>query len=237
MQTSRILRRPLSALLPLVFLLLASTIVGSAQTVINSLPYTISAAGDYVLGSNLNSSQTSGALITVNASNVTIDLQGHYLLGPASYSNQVVYGVYATERANVTIRNGTISQCFYGVFLTGNGNASTTNNLNQAVDNLRVSHAAVGIYLNNAPASTLTNCKLSQITLYGILVGGAGVTVQGCVFSQIGTGGIVLDTGSFAHQNTVSNAYYGIYGGKYQDNLTYGCTTSFAGGTDAGGNN
>ena len=63
-----------------------------------------------MLGSNLNSAQTGGNLITVNASNVTIDLQGHFLTGSTDPNSSAV-GIYANERANLTIRNGPISHC------------------------------------------------------------------------------------------------------------------------------
>ncbi len=175
--------------LTLVLTLAATSLIGvtaTAQTVINSLPYTITTAGEYVLGSNLSSPLTSGNLITVNASNVTLDLQGHYPSGPTSASSNSVYGIYASERANLTVRNGTVSHCYVGVGLTGNGDASTTNNLNQAVDGLRVSHCKFGISLSVAPGSTVTNCKVTQISADGINVDGAGSTVQGCVLSQIG---------------------------------------------------
>ena len=101
-----------------------------------------------------------------------------------------------------------------------------------------------GIGLLYAPASTVTNCKVSQISgYYGILVEGTGATVQGCTVSQIngGSGGngtaIVLSAGSVARQNTLSSTLYGVYGGKYQDNLTTDCTYPVSNGTDAGGNN
>ena len=161
MQSASIFRRHLFTLLPLA-LLLASAAVSFAQTVITSLPYTITAKGLYVLNGDLSSSQTSGSLITVAASNVTIDLQGHYLSGPASYgssyTNDSFYGVYPYERANVTIRNGTISHCRDGNYLTGNGNDNTTNNLGQILDSLRVNHCVVGILLEHAPGSRVTNC-------------------------------------------------------------------------------
>ncbi len=235
MQTSALLRRPLAALLPLA-LLLASVVATSAQTVINSLPYTITVAGDYVLGGNLSVSQQTSNLIQVNASNVTIDLQGYYLSGPANYSSVYYSGIYAYERANITVRNGTISHCQCGVFLDGNTTAASTNNLNQTIDGLRISHCVEGIILNTAPGSTVTNCKLTQIDGYGMHVLGAGSTVQSCFLSQIGTTGIYLGAGSFARQNTISTANTGIAFGLYQDNLASGCPYPFYQGTNGGGN-
>ncbi len=252
MQTSPLRCRLLYALLPLLAVLgfFASPRSVAAQavpplfvirqppeTVITSLPYTIAKPGLYVLNEDLSSSLSSGNLIMVNADNVTIDLQGHSLPGPAGYSNEVVYGIYAQEHASVTVRNGTLSHCYFGVYFLGTGSASTTNNLNQVVDSLRVTHCVAGIVLNTAPGSRVTNCQVTQMDSDGIAISGPGGTVQGCVVNQVGGTGIQLGVGTLARQNSIANAYYGILEGKYQDNLTSGCTTPFAAGTDAGGNN
>lgn len=74
---------------------------------------------------------------------------------------------------------------------------------------------------------------------YAIYCYGAGETIQGNVVSNvIATYGYgVFANGCFTRQNTISNAAYGVHGGKYQDNLTLGCTTPLSSGTDAGGDN
>jgi hypothetical protein len=54
------------------------------QTIINSMPYTITAPGNYVLGSNLIYSSASNAAITIISSNVTLDLGGHFLYYPGT---------------------------------------------------------------------------------------------------------------------------------------------------------
>lgn len=217
-----------------------------AQTVIDSLPYTITANGTYVLNGNLNSSQTSGNLISINASNVTIDFQGHYIAGAVNNTSQTTVGISASERSNLTIKNGTIAYCSIGILIGGDGSA-TTNSVDHQIDNMRVTYCYyVGIYLSNNPATRVTNCQVSQGGFtgangaYGIAAIGAGATIEGNVVSSI-TGtpstGILAGTGSFVRQNTVSNATTGVSGGKYQDNLTANCTTTYTGGIDAGGNN
>jgi hypothetical protein len=67
-------------------------LVGHTQTVIHSLPYTITASGNYVLGANLSYSPSgfTGA-ITINQSNVTIDLNGHYISNPVANSAFAIY--------------------------------------------------------------------------------------------------------------------------------------------------
>lgn len=241
------LRRSLIALASVIFLSgVAAT--SQAQTVISSLPYTISAGGVYVLNSSLNSSQTSGNLITINASNVTIDFQNHYIAGPVGNTTQSTYGIYATERSNLTIKNGTVAYCNTGIVITGN-NTATTNNVDHQIDNMRVTYCySYGINLSYAPASRITNTQVSQIgsttatSPVGINVNGAGVTVSSCTISNMliasgGTSrGIYTDPGDFVRQCTVYSATNAIQLGIYQDNLASATTTAFSGGTDGGGN-
>ncbi len=220
-----------------------------AQTVITSLPYTITAGGTYVLNSNLSSTATSGSLITINASNVTIDFQEHYITGPAaSLTTTTAYGIYAYERSNLTIRNGTVAYCSQGIFINGNSSANT-NNVDQQITNMRVTYCSTyGINLDEAPSSVISGCQVSQIgtsssgLAVGINIDGAGTVVQGCTVSNVTsssateTYGIFSDAGSFTRQCQVSSANYGIADGIYQDNLASAVTTAFSGGTDGGGN-
>ena len=235
-------------LLTLALALAATSLLGGAatvhaQTVITSLPYTITATGAYVLNGNLSSSQTSGNLITVNASNVTIDFQGHFISGAVGNTSQT-YGIYASERSNLTIKNGTIAHCQTGIEIDGN-NTATTNSVNHQIDNLRVTYCySTGIFIYYGPGSRISNCQVSQTgfsgtsSAYGIIVYGASTLIQNNVVSNVtANNSIGIISAGFSRQNVVSGASYGVYGGKYQDNLTSGCTTPFNGGTDAGGNN
>jgi hypothetical protein len=77
------------------------------QTIINSLPYNITAPGTYVLGANLNYQSAAGAAITIVSSNVTLDLGGHYLYYPGTPTSNV--GVYVHNAGNVIIQNGIIA--------------------------------------------------------------------------------------------------------------------------------
>jgi hypothetical protein len=83
---------------------------------INSVPYTISVPGDYILERNLQS--TAPTLIMIAASDVTLDLNGHTL---------VVRGQYAIhiEGYNVVVKNGSIREtpgAVAAILDTGNGN-------------------------------------------------------------------------------------------------------------------
>jgi hypothetical protein len=62
------------------------------QTVINSVPYHISAPGIYVVGSNLSYSSSAGGAIVIANHNVILDLGGHYLFNPTASNSSI--GVY-----------------------------------------------------------------------------------------------------------------------------------------------
>src|ERR1700692_1755414 len=79
----------------LISVLIASGSLTHAQTTINSLPYTITAPGTYVLGTSLNYGGISGSAIQINASNVTVDLNGHYINNTAGPRTQTS-GIIAT---------------------------------------------------------------------------------------------------------------------------------------------
>ena len=221
-------------------------VAAHAQTVISSLPYTIASSGLYVLNGNLNGTQTSGNLITINASNVTLDFQNHYIAGAVGNTSQTTTGVYASEQSNLIIKNGTIAYCATGIDLEGNGSA-TTNSVDHQVDNMRATYCySTGIYINNGPASRITNCQVSQTgytgasQAIGIYAQGGGITIQGNAVSTVTASagyGIAAGNGVFVRQNTIYSATYGVRAGKYQDNLTYACSAAFGNGTDAGGNN
>ena len=219
-----------------------------AQTVISSLPYTITAPGNYVLSGNLSSTQTYGNLIEIDASAVTLDLQNYRISGPANTIDQSTCCIYSYGNSNVTVRNGTIVNCAFGIVFQGDP-ASTNDNVNEQIDNVRVANCnIIGIDLEYAPSSRVTNCQLAQIgapnssATIGINVNGPAVTIQGNSISNIsGTGGtatycIYVDPGTFVRSNQLSGATFGVEGGIYQSNLADNCTTSFDGGVDGGNN-
>ena len=70
-----------------------------APTIINSVPYTISASGYYQLGANFQVTNTSGNIITIAVSNVTLDFGGHFISGPTNaVGTSTLFGVNANTR-------------------------------------------------------------------------------------------------------------------------------------------
>jgi hypothetical protein len=85
-----------------------------------SLPYTISAQGNYCLIQNLSTAITSGNAITVNSDFVNIDVKGFKIGGGGAGPGTRANGVYALNHKNITIKNGNIRGFFRAVFLEDN---------------------------------------------------------------------------------------------------------------------
>src|SRR6476646_1834561 len=216
-------------------------------------PMTITAPGYYRLTKNIVSSALTGNIITIQQHNVTIDFNSFFIVGPTNTANTVV-GVRANEFGNITIKNGTIAFCQVGIQFDGNGSA-TTANVNQSVENMRFSKCwSNGVYFpHSSPGSAVSNCLFSQIggstagtfvssvAIYGTS-GDPTILVRDNIVNKV-TGSSGFPSSSFgiafafAVRNSIANANTGIFGGKYQNNLTSGCATPFTSGTDAGGNN
>ncbi len=82
-------------------------------------PTTITRPGVYQLQNDIV--VQSGVALTIAASDVVIDLNGHSLVGPGS-ANTTSIGIWASNRDRITIRNGTIDNFFYGVYLSDSAN-------------------------------------------------------------------------------------------------------------------
>src|ERR1700730_469172 len=216
--------------------LLLLTIVGHTQTVINSVPYTITAPGNYVLGASLTFSPASGNAISVNAHNVTIDLNGHYLYNPAFAANSA-NAIYSNNKGNITVRNGQIIGFNVGVYL--DNPSSGPLNAGHIVESVRLTDCGVGIFLTSGTTSVFQNNQIGTTVAgnYGIaLASGGGNRVVGNVISGYSPGavGIISNGGNYLEGNTLSNCATGIFmaaGDKYRANTTLNCATAFSGGT------
>jgi hypothetical protein len=214
--------------------LLLLTIAGHSQTVINSVPYTITASGTYILGSDLTFFPTSGTAITVNTQIVTIYLNGHYIHNPAGAANSA-YAIYSDNKANITVKNGEIVGFYVGVYLD-NPSAGTLNSGN-LVESIRMTNCTFGIFLTRGAASVFQNNQISTTVAGSEGIGffaGGGNRVNGNVVSGYSSSsGIASNGGNYIDENTVSSCSTGISMAgtdKYRFNTTFNCTTSFSGG-------
>ena len=233
-------------LAPAALLAIAST--ASAQAVINSVPYTISVSGKYVLGGNLIGATANQNAIRINAPNVILDLNGFFVSGPGNTPSSTIAVIFVSDVGNVTIRNGTVANNAYGISFGGSGNAR-----NYLVENVNFTNTyQFGLnFASNAPGSIARNNSISEIggttaganfNVYGIRSNG-GVRIENNTINEVtatGTGisyGIFAATGDFSIGNTISSCAVGINAGKYKDNLTSGCATAFQNGAAVGFNN
>ena len=188
--------------------LLLLTIVGHTQTVINSVPYTITAPGNYVLGASLTFSPASGNAISVNAHNVTIDLNGHYLYNPAFAANSA-NAIYSNNKGNITVRNGQIIGFNVGVYL--DNPSSGPLNAGHIVESVRLTDCGVGIFLTSGTTSVFQNNQISTTLASGSegigFFSGGGSQVSGNVVSGYSSGsGISSGGGNYIDGNTLSNS-------------------------------
>ena len=226
--------------------LFAAASTASAQTVINSVPYTITASGKYVLGNNFVTASANQVAITINAPNVVLDLNDFFVSGPGNSTtiNQTVISV--GNVSNVKIRNGTVANNGFGIYFFPGANS-----INHLVENVNITRCLFGgvFFAANTASSIVRNCTISQIAgntegAGRVIVGiscGTGVRIENNFVDTVTGGtdnrGINQSVGSFAIGNTVVGSTIGVFGGKYQNNLTANCTTPFSSGIDAGLNN
>lgn len=226
-------------LIPIVALVSMSSFSGDAkgsETVISSVPFTISTSGTYILSGNLDYAGQNAA-ITVEASNVVIDLKGFTL----STSNPNSFGIAADAEnfaiQDVAIQNGEITGFRTGLSLGGVLNVAR---------NLKVFGCKFGISLDPGPFGF---CEIQDCLIAGngASDGGTGVilssgrnVVQDCQILDYLDG-----ARSAAGKNTfIANSIFSCTTGlmmeksdKYQGNVTNGCTTPFSGGTAVGDEN
>jgi hypothetical protein len=225
-------------------------------TAITSLPAIITAEGVYCLKGTLFTSMTAGNAIEIQSSNVVLDLNGFKLGGGSAGLGTTAIGIFASNRWNITIKNGTIRGFLTGIFLADSGASQ-----GHVVEYIRAdSNTAQGIDVrgsgnivrNNLVVATggTTEHGAGNENAIGITVVGDGPRVLNNdvvhTFKQ-GSGtawGILFFsavTSGLAVNNRITGADKGIdftgSTGKFRDNLTFGVTTPFTGGTDAGNNN
>jgi hypothetical protein len=213
--------------------LLVLTSVGHAQTVITSLPFTISVPGNYVLGSNLTFSSATGNAITVNASGVTIDLKGYRIDNPTTSNS--AFAIYSSNKASITVKNGHIAG--FGVGINLNNTSFGNNNVDHVVEDMRLTNCSIGILQRYGRTSTFRNNQIITEVPGGVgilIIAGVGNRMTGNVIFGYSGGfiaaGMVCTGGNYIDRNTVANCTLGIgmsSSEKYRFNTTFNCTTPF----------
>ena len=250
--------RAFTLFLPILFALALWPAPARAETVnctaITTLPFIITVQGIYCFTGHLSTGITSGNVIDIQTSNVILDLNGFKLGGLAAGVGTTAIGIHALDRQNITIKNGTVRGFLRGIQLETAGASQ-----GHVVEDIRADlNRFVGIEVagtgnivrNNQVVTTGGSTTLgANASAQGILTAGSGPRVlNNDVISTFpaGTGvatGILFNgaTGAFAVNNRITTAARGIAydggaTGKYRDNLTFGVTTPYTGGTAVGTN-
>jgi hypothetical protein len=222
----------LVAFLGALFLMPGLSVAGN---VIGSLPYTITASGNYELERDLTYAGPLSA-ITVDAPNVLINLNGFSI---TNIGNGAAFGVSVLKHTNLTVRSGRISQFQVGVLLGGSQSRAI---------NLQLVNNDLGVQVLGK------DCAVEECFIVGkgsersfgiginILKSSSAILVKGNQVSEFVTG--ILDSGDKSSSafvgNYVANSLYGIALGPsdfYRGNVVTNCTVPFAGGNGIGTEN
>lgn len=201
-------------------------------TAITSVPFTITASGNYYLPANLNVAAGTG--ITVNADSVVIDLNGRSLSSTGGSIGILVNGHHA-----VTIQNGDIdnfsAQNKYGIILNGTANGQNQKNL---IKNVNFDDDFVGILIVRGSINVVEHCNFdagnfgiydvladggdrfqadnSQNQVFGIVSvssPGAGNLIEDCLFAnETAAGFFAGNAGDRSRFNTAVNGTLHIGG-------------------------
>ena len=215
-------------------------VVGLAQTVINTVPYTISSSGNYVLGGNLAFSGASGVAISVITSNVTIDMNGYYLWCSTSSPTDAV-GIQTASAANVTIKNGQFIN-FTIAILCSPGSPVALNS-GHLIQNVRFTGNATGVTVVQGSNCVVTGCQFVNGSQFALLFSSGATGNRG-----VSNSASLCQTGYFSfsgsnyfesdYANQCSVGFDLLSTDKVRFCTTTGCTTPFLpsplGSIDAG---
>jgi len=125
----------------------ATPAFAQACTTISSLPYTISASGNYCLTANHTVNMVSGSAITVDASDVVLDCKDFIVRNNATNANGSSNGVNIASEHAVTVKNCRIMGGFTnGIRATQNNSSANVSYYNTIVDNYIAGPYWHGIY-------------------------------------------------------------------------------------------
>jgi len=193
-------------------------------TAISSLPYLISAPGNYYLASNLTFSSPAGAAILIEASEVYLDLNGKTLKSAPGSSFNI--GIMVFNEVDVTIQEGDIDGFGYaGIYLAPN---STDNNAKNVVDNVHfngdgiavlsvsgtsnwvknciIDGGSIGIWFNQDAGSRATNNIVQKVAATELMSGSYGLLSTGSLGTYFDNN-LVYNTGGIGQMLSSTDKY------------------------------
>lgn len=149
----------------------------SADVIISSLPFTITAPGTYVLARNLTfSSYSNGSAITISpspAGAVDLNLKGFTITGPGGQTTGVAIALQNSSFP-ISVRNGQFSNFGYGVVVEPVTSVSTYQHditIDKIVFSITSDPSNVystGVSFYQTSSSTVSNCTFNG-GVYGIV--------------------------------------------------------------------
>jgi hypothetical protein len=124
------------------------TVASYGQTVINSVPFTITQPGKYILKSDLTLQPGKIAAISVEASDVNINLNNFSLLGSTNVGATGGIGITASGVHDLTVRTGFVEQFLIGIAISNSS---------------RIEFSEVHLTANRGVAVRLESCTDSII--------------------------------------------------------------------------
>jgi hypothetical protein len=210
-----------------------------SQTPITSVPITITTPGTYIVANELSYPSGSGNAITVDSSNVTIDFDGNFLY--CTVASPLNNGILVNNKGNVTIKNGSVVNFYHCIYFSAPSSSSL--NVAEVVENMRVANGHDGIYLVAPSGCSIRRNYVEGFSSNGILVGNAspnnGSRIQyNHVISC--SNGYNTFGGNYIFNNFASACSAGFNmdpGDKYRFNVTNNCTSTYLSGTALTNNN
>ncbi|HEV8031205.1 MAG TPA: right-handed parallel beta-helix repeat-containing protein [Stellaceae bacterium] len=165
-------------IVPILALGVAATPAEAASpTPISACPYTITAAGKYVVTNDLTAT---ASCISTLANNVAVDLRGHTITGAGvgigvGYTGDIGY-------SNILIANGTIRKFYNGIATRTNlvtiANMVISNNAGDGIasggtviNTIASNNGLVGINASTAPSTYISGVQANGNGSYGIVFG------------------------------------------------------------------
>jgi hypothetical protein len=186
------------------------TVASYGQTVINSVPFTITQPGKYILKSDLTLPPGRIAAISVEASDVNINLNQFSLIGSANVRATAGIGITAFGVHDLTVRNG-----FVGDFLIG---VSIDSSSRIEFDNVHlVANRGAAARLSSCTDSVIRDCAINKAvpslnprSSVGIEIsGGTGIQVINALISGTATEPYVFGIG--VGGNSRGNYFDSVY--------------------------
>ena len=186
------------------------TVASYGQTVINSVPFTITQPGKYILKSDLTLQPGRIAAISVEASDVNIDLNSFSLLGSADVRAAAGIGITAFGVHDLTVRNGFVEDFLIGVSIDSSSMIE--------FDNVHlVANRGAAARLSSCTDSVIRNCAINKVvpslnprSSVGIEIsGGTGIQVINALIAGTATEPYVFGIG--VGGNSRGNYFESVY--------------------------